>query len=111
VQVDPIKPKSKPPGTKRLKLQCDILPSTTALKSNLHHYTKELPETLDETLAMLERMAAGGRGLYSFTSQRGPRRKPGASSYTPKRLPLSLSLSLSIFLSFTSQVNLSHFCH
>ena len=30
---------------------------------------QELPETLDETLAMLERMAAGGRGLHSSTSQ------------------------------------------
>jgi len=40
VQVDPIKPKLKPPGTKRLKLNCDILLSTCALKSNMRHYSK-----------------------------------------------------------------------
>jgi hypothetical protein len=38
VQVDPIKPKLKPPGTKRLKLNCDILLSTSALKFNLRRY-------------------------------------------------------------------------
>ena len=35
MQVDPIKPKLKPPGTKHLKLQCDILVSTSAFKFNL----------------------------------------------------------------------------
>jgi hypothetical protein len=35
VQVDPMKPKSKPPGTKRLKLKCDILLSTSAFKISL----------------------------------------------------------------------------
>jgi len=39
VQVDPIKPKLKPPGTKRLTLKCDILLSTTAFKFNLRRYT------------------------------------------------------------------------
>jgi len=29
----------KPPGTKRLKLNCDILLSTSAFKFNLRHYT------------------------------------------------------------------------
>ena len=38
VQVDPIKPKEKPPGTKRLKLKCEILPSTFAFNSNLRRY-------------------------------------------------------------------------
>jgi hypothetical protein len=38
VQVDPIKPKLKPPGTKLLKLKCDILLSTSAFKSNLRRY-------------------------------------------------------------------------
>jgi hypothetical protein len=27
VQVDPVKPKFKPPGAERLKLKCDTLPS------------------------------------------------------------------------------------
>ena len=39
VQVDPIKPMLKPPGTKRLKLNCDVLLSTSAFKINLRRYT------------------------------------------------------------------------
>jgi len=39
VQVHPLKPTLKPPGTERLKLQCDILPSTIAFKFNLRRYT------------------------------------------------------------------------
>jgi len=38
VQVDPIKTKLKSPGTKRLKLQNDILLSTSAGKFNLRRY-------------------------------------------------------------------------
>ena len=34
VQVDPIKPNLKPPGTKLLKLKCDVLLSTSAFKFN-----------------------------------------------------------------------------
>ena len=41
MQVDPIKPKLKPPGTKRLKLKCDILLSTSAFKFRLRRYTTE----------------------------------------------------------------------
>jgi hypothetical protein len=42
VQVDPVKPKLKLPGTKRLKLKCNILLSTSALKFNLRRYTVDL---------------------------------------------------------------------
>ena len=35
VQVDPILPELKPPGTKRLKLKCDRRRSTFAFNSNL----------------------------------------------------------------------------
>jgi hypothetical protein len=35
VEVDPMKPKSKPPGTKRFKLKIDILLSTLAFKFKL----------------------------------------------------------------------------
>ena len=35
MQVDPIKPTLKAPGTKRLKLKCDTLRSRFASKSNL----------------------------------------------------------------------------
>jgi len=38
VQVDPIKPKLKPPGTKLLKLKIDILLLTSAFKFNLRRY-------------------------------------------------------------------------
>jgi len=41
VQVDPIKPTLKPPGTERLKLNCEILLSTSDFKFNLRRYTKE----------------------------------------------------------------------
>ena len=33
-----MKPKLKPPGTKRLKLKCDIMLSTSALKFKLRRY-------------------------------------------------------------------------
>ena len=38
VQVGPMKPKLKPPGTKLLKLMCDILLSNFASKFNLRRY-------------------------------------------------------------------------
>jgi hypothetical protein len=43
VQVDRIKPKLKPPGTKRLKLKCDGLLLSFAFKCNLRRYTKVIP--------------------------------------------------------------------
>ena len=39
MQVHPIKPKLKPPGTKRLKLGYEELISNFAFKFNLRHYT------------------------------------------------------------------------
>jgi hypothetical protein len=39
VQVDPIKPMLKPPGTQLLKLNCDVLLSTSALKFYLRRYS------------------------------------------------------------------------
>ncbi len=39
VQVDPVKPKLKLPGTKRLKLKCHVLRSTSAFRFNLRRYT------------------------------------------------------------------------
>jgi hypothetical protein len=38
VQVDPMKPKLKAPGTKSLKLKCDILLLTSAFNFNLRRY-------------------------------------------------------------------------
>jgi len=39
VQVDPIKPKLKPPGAKRLKLECDEPLSKLGFKFNLRRYS------------------------------------------------------------------------
>jgi hypothetical protein len=39
VQVDPIKPKLKPPGFKRLKRKCDVLLSTSAFRFNVRRFT------------------------------------------------------------------------
>jgi len=39
VQVDPIKPTLKPPGTKRLKLECDGLLSNFGFKFSSRRYT------------------------------------------------------------------------
>ena len=42
MQVDPIEPTSKAPGTKRLKLEYDKLLSSFAFKFNLRRYTELL---------------------------------------------------------------------
>jgi hypothetical protein len=55
VQVDPIEPKLKLPGTERLKLKCDILLSTSAFKFNMRRYTLAGAEgELAEFTAMAE---------------------------------------------------------
>ena len=62
VQVDPIKPTLKAPGTKLLKLQYDKPLSTFAFKFNLRRYTLEM-------LHFSQYHDADGRGLHSSTSQ------------------------------------------
>ena len=42
MQVNPIKPKLKPPGTKRLKLNRDILQSTSGFEFNLRRYNVDV---------------------------------------------------------------------
>ena len=56
MQVDPIKPKLKPPGTKRLRLKCDLLLSTSAFKFNLRRYIKKA--------AVADAAEAGEDALY-----------------------------------------------
>ena len=41
VQVNPIKPRLKAPGTKRLKLKHEVLISTVTFNFNLHRYALE----------------------------------------------------------------------
>ena len=60
VQVDPMKPRMKPPGTERLKSEHDGLLSNFGFKFKLRRYS------------VLVRDAAqyiAGRGLHSSTSQ------------------------------------------
>jgi hypothetical protein len=45
VQIGPIRPILKPPGTKRPELTCDILPSTSAFTFKLRRYSKAKAES------------------------------------------------------------------
>jgi len=46
VQLDPVKPTLKAPGTKHLKLKCDEPPSNFAFNFNLRRYIEELRNKL-----------------------------------------------------------------
>jgi len=69
VQVDPIKPKLKPPGTKRLNLKLDMLLSSSAFKFSWRRYNEsEVTEAEQERRA--DRMPPAGaytRSRYSST--------------------------------------------
>jgi len=52
VQLDPIKPRLKPSGTKHLKPKCDILLSNSAFKSNSRRYTQAALMDCDSALQM-----------------------------------------------------------
>ena len=69
VQVDPMQPKLKPPGTKSLKLKYDALLSNFCFKFISRRYIV----VLLVRHSRMERAAAGepvdGRGLHSSTSQ------------------------------------------
>jgi hypothetical protein len=84
VQVDPIKPTLKPPGTKRLKLKYEKLVSSFGFNVNLRRYIKGKAAALDlqnidtdmiipkQFLKTIKRTGLGvaafyGRGLHSFT--------------------------------------------
>jgi len=63
VQVDPIKPTLKAPGTKRLKVKCCIMLSTFAFKFNLHRYIMELAyhhKARSDLTALVAGAASGG---------------------------------------------------
>ena len=53
MQVDPNKPKLKPPGTKRLKLQYYNLLSNFGFKFNLRRYIKAAADAGDANLTAL----------------------------------------------------------
>ena len=61
VQVDPIKPVLKPPGTMRLKLKHGKLLSSFAFKSNLRRCTKDNPGVVTATVAVVRGETPTGR--------------------------------------------------
>jgi hypothetical protein len=79
VQVAPMKPKSKPPGTKRLKLKHDEPLSNFAFKFDMRRYSVGAPPPRRDWCSAREvggvvgrraRPQSGqGRGLHSSTSQ------------------------------------------
>ena len=59
MQVDPIKPKLKPPRTKRLKLKYDVLLSNYAFKFHLRRYNQVMPNFRIRTMPVL------GAGIHT----------------------------------------------
>ena len=70
VPIDPIKPELKPPGTKRLKLKCDALLSTSAFKFKLRRYTLETLVLILQYVA--RKQFAVGPGRYCSPRHRMP---------------------------------------
>jgi hypothetical protein len=87
VQVDPVKPVMKPPGSKHLKLKCDILLSHFAFKSNLRRYNK----LRAENSTLLQDIAAVNRGRAVQVDPIKPKLKPPGT----KRLKLNCDALLS----------------
>ena len=79
-------PKLKPPGAKRLKLNCDVLLSTSAFKFNLRRYIMGAAAVLF-VLALEHRLpnvkTIVGRGLHSSTFQLNLSRSGHTSPYPP----------------------------
>ena len=58
MQVDPVNPKLKPPGTKHLKVKCNTLLSTFAFKFDSRRYNKVLKMEIRARFAGLEKLGA-----------------------------------------------------
>jgi hypothetical protein len=69
VQVDPIKPKLKPPGTKRLKLEHDVPLSNFAFKFNLRRYTSAQGTVFELCQECYDVESALPAGAYSRSRQ------------------------------------------
>jgi hypothetical protein len=81
VQVDPVKPKLKPPGIKRLKLNCDVLLSTSSFNFNLRRYT-------EAKIRQLFASAAAAAPCIIFIDEVDaivPKREAGPSRYLSPR--------------------------
>jgi hypothetical protein len=72
-----MKPKLKPPGTKRLKLTCDILLSTSAFKFNLRRYNAVGYDLQDAYAQCSDFDAAAGVGNGGGDSSSGDGRGGG----------------------------------
>ena len=59
MQVDPVQPKLKTPGTQRLKLNRDVLLSTSAFKFNLRRYS-------EGTRMKGKRFSVGSGSLFAY---------------------------------------------
>jgi hypothetical protein len=77
VQVDPIKPTSKAPGSERLTLKCDDLLSNFAFILNLRRYTAV--ETAEDRQARCRRMSITLGGAV-LTFEAGAYTRPPVSS-------------------------------
>ena len=74
MQVDPIEPVLKAPGSMLLNLRYDGLLSDVAFRFNLRRYNQGGRENVEEAFAYvvqeyLTDITASGRGLHSFTSR------------------------------------------
>ena len=65
MQVDPIKPTLKAPGTKRLKQKCDAQLSTAAFKFNLRLYNEAMKLKSNAERAEKAATAAAEAGAYT----------------------------------------------
>jgi hypothetical protein len=85
VQVDPIKPTLKPPGTKRLKLNYDQVLSNSAFEFILRRYTKAAGGAGGGHLGgKLERMLLAGVGEAGRELADGQRRYIISTAGNPK---------------------------
>ena len=74
MQVDPIKPKLTLPGTKRLKLKCDVPLSKFAFNFNLRRYNEEIVRVETENASLRERLDEAAAAAEDG-------RAPGPASY------------------------------
>jgi hypothetical protein len=63
-----MKPNLKPPGTKRLKVTCDIMLSTSAFKFNLRRYIVDDAFPIAEELGDILELLAGAYTRSHFRS-------------------------------------------
>ena len=69
MQVDPMTPKSKPPGSKRLKLKCDEVLSSFSNNFNLRRYTAA-PQDGTFVCNIGDMLQVWTNGVYRSTTHR-----------------------------------------